>query len=48
MRELDPAIKKWREQRLSQNYVYIILGAFYLCIRENGEVVKRISFKASQ
>lgn len=39
--ELDPVIKKWRNQKLNEHYVYIILDAVYLYIRENGEVVKR-------
>jgi transposase-like protein len=39
--ELDPIIKKWREQQLNEHYVYIILDAIYLHIRENGEVIKR-------
>lgn len=41
MKELDPVIKKWRNQKLSEHCVYIILDAVYLHIRENGEVVKR-------
>lgn len=39
--ELDPIIEKWRNQKLSEYYVYIILDAIYLHIRENGEVIKR-------
>ena len=39
--ELDPIIEKWRNQKLKENYVYIILDAIYLHIRENGEVIKR-------
>lgn len=39
--ELDPIIEKWRNQKLSERYVYIILDAIYLYIRENGEVIKR-------
>jgi len=46
--ELDPIIEKWRNQKLSEHYVYIILdaiylhiSAIYLHIRENGEVIKR-------
>lgn len=39
--ELDPIIEKWRNQKLNEHYVYIILDAVYLHIRENGEVIKR-------
>ena len=39
--ELDPIIEKWRNQKLKENYVYIILDAIYLHIRENGKVIKR-------
>jgi len=39
--ELDSIIEKWRNQKLSEYYVYIILDAIYLHIRENGEVIKR-------
>jgi len=40
-KELDPLIEKWRSQKLNEHYVYIILDAVYLYIRENGEAVKR-------
>jgi putative transposase len=39
--KLDPIIKKWREQRLNEHYIYVILDAIYIHTRENGEVIKR-------
>ncbi|MBU2598179.1 MAG: transposase [Actinobacteria bacterium] len=41
MKELDPMIKSWRNEKLSKNYAYIIPDACYFYVRENSSVVKR-------
>ncbi|MBE3086724.1 MAG: transposase [Bacteroidetes bacterium] len=39
--ELDPQIRKWREEKLKDHYVYMITDAVYFFLRENRQVVSR-------
>jgi len=41
IKKLDPAIEKWRNERLDEHYEYLISDAIYLHVRENGMVSTR-------
>ena len=41
MKELDPIVERWRNEKLCEYYPYLISDALYFHVREHGQVIKR-------
>lgn len=41
MKELDPIVERWRNEKLCEYYPYLISDALYFHVRELSQVIKR-------